>query len=184
MMKALSFCSAIFMLIIAAGAHAGEQLSVVANLEPNLQQVILHDGACVRPSAAAVENLLQAPVKTEEIRAAGREAGVIASPQDTCHCEGENCATFVYLKSGDSYRLALESKLASLHPMKIVKHGLPSLSGKVQVSPVQEETTVYDWNGQEYQPSLCATVMQRKNQRLPSISQHPCGRSTKSVAAR
>jgi len=183
-MKALSFCSAIFMLIIAAAAHGSEQLSVVANLEPNLQQAILHDGACVRPSAAPVDDLLRVPVKTEEIHASGREAGVIASPQDTCHCEGENCATFVYLKSGDSYRLALENKFSSLHPMKIVKHGLPSLSGKLQISPVQEETTVYDWNGQEYQPSLCATVIQHKNQRLPSITEHPCGGTTKTVATR
>jgi hypothetical protein len=63
--------------------------------------------------------------------------------------------------------------------MKIVKHGLPSLSGKFQVSPAEEETTVYDWSGKEYQPSLCATVVQRKNVRLPSISRHPCKDSVK-----
>ncbi len=137
---------------------------------------MLHDAVCRTAPQADPSQLLQVPVKTEEIFAAGREAGVIASPQDACHCEEENCSTYVYLKSDESYRLALEDKFASLHPMKIAKHGLPSLSGKVQVNESQEETRVYDWDGKEYKPSLCATVTQHKNQRLPAIVKHPCGK--------
>ena len=163
-------------LFLRSVAVGGGQSSTIANLEPGLQQALLHDAACRTAPQADPSQLLQVPVRTEEIRAAGREAGVIATPQDACHCEDENCATYVYLKSGEDYRLALENKFASLHPMKIAKHGLPSLSGKVQVNESQEETTVYDWDGQEYQPSLCATVTQRKNQRLPLIAKHACGK--------
>lgn len=182
-MKASLILSAL-LLVIGTSALAGEPANVLADLDPGLQQVLVRDAACTRPSALPQDDFSRVPVKEEEIRSGGREAGVIVSPQDTCHCEGENCSTFVYIKSGESYTLTLQNRFASLRPMKIVKHGLPSLSGKLQVSPVQEETTVYDWNGQEYQPSLCATVVQRKNQRLPSITQHPCGRAARTVAAR
>lgn len=154
----------------------GQQSGPLASLDPGLQQALQHDAACHAAPTADDPQLLQVPVRTEEIRVGGREAGVIAAPQDACHCDGENCATFVYLKSGDDYKLALENKFASLHPMKVAMHGLPSLSGKLQVNGSQEETTVYDWDGKEYKPSLCATVSQLKNRKLPVIVRHPCGK--------
>lgn len=122
----------------------------------------------------ATKPIVTEQVVTEPIRVGGREAGIIAAPQDACDCANGNCSTFVYLKSGSSYKLALQDRFSSLKPMKIVKHGMPSLSGKFQVSAGQEETTVFDWSGREYEPSLCATVTQRKNLRLPSIARHPC----------
>jgi hypothetical protein len=78
------------------------------------------------------------------------------------------------LKTGENYKLAFEDRFASLRPMKVVKHGLPSLSAKFQVSELQEETTVFDWSGSGYEPSLCATVIRHKSQLLPSISRHRC----------
>ena len=180
-MRTFPFLAAI--ILLASVASAGDDPAVLSNLQPELQQALLHDAACSKPANDS-ENLMSVPVKTEEIRIAGREAGVIASPQDACHCEHQNCATYVYLRSGDAYKLALENAFASLRPMKIVKHGLPSLSGKLQVSDSQEETTIYDWNGIAYEPSLCATVTQRKNSRLPAIAQPACGRATRLSARR
>jgi hypothetical protein len=165
----------VLILLTASAATGGEQSSTVAKLEPGLQQALLHDAACTGGPATPDEaQLLQAPVRMEQIFVAGREAGVIAAPMDACHCEGDNCKTYVYLKSDDGYRLTLEKKFASLHPMKIAKHGLPSLSGKLQMNEQQEETTVYDWDGKQYLPSLCATVTRHKNQKLPAIARHAC----------
>lgn len=164
----------IAIIFLSAGASVGgEQSTIVAQLEPGLQQALLHDAAC-RTAPQSGTEFLQVPVRTEEIGAGGHESGVIASPQDACHCKDGNCSTYVYLRTDEGYRLAFKNRFASLHPMKIVKHGLPSLSGKLQVNDGREETTVYDWDGKEYKPSLCATVTQPKNRRLPVISQHPC----------
>lgn len=162
-------------LFLTGVAFSGEPAGRIADLQPELKQALVRDDVCVRSADQDKANQeLQSPVVMQEIFSAGHEAGVIAAPQDDCHCRDGNCSTFVYLKSGDAYKLALEDRFASLHPMKVVKHGLPSLSGKFQVSSFQEETTIYDWSGTDYQPSLCATVTQNKNQRLPSISRHPC----------
>jgi hypothetical protein len=160
-------------LFLTGAAFSGEPAGRIADLQPELKQALVRDDLCVR---SADQDKLQSPVVMQEILTAGHEAGVIAAPQDDCHCRDGNCSTFVYLKSGDAYKLALEDRFASLHPMKVVKHGLPSLSGKFQVSALQEETTIYDWTGTDYEPSLCATVTQRNNQRLPSISRHPCNK--------
>jgi len=170
--------SFLFIVLAAGTPFSGGQSATVADLQPQLRQALAHDDACMGASAGDASNqALQSPIETEEIRTGGRDDGIIAAPQDGCDCRKGNCSTFVYLKSGDGYKLALEDRFASLHPMKIVKHGLPSLSGKFQVSAVQEETTVFDWSGKQYEPSLCATVTQRKNIRLPSIARHPCGKS-------
>jgi hypothetical protein len=167
----------LLLLILAGTAFSGEPVGRIADLQPELKQALVRDDVCVRSAdQAKASQELQSPVAMQEILTSGREAGVIAAPQDDCHCRNGNCSTFVYLKSGDDYKLALEDRFASLHPMKVVKHGLPSLSGKFQMSAVQEETTIYDWSGTDYEPSLCATVTQRKNQRLPSISRHPCNK--------
>jgi hypothetical protein len=183
------YLSLLFVLF-AAAAFTAQQPGPAADLQPELKQALAHDDACFKPTSdAASDQALAGPVAsepavpkkivteqvvTEQIRVGGREAGIIAAPQDACDCADGNCSTFVYLKSGDSYKLALEDRFSSLKPMKIVKHGMPSLSGKFQVTAGQEETTVFDWSGRQYQPSLCATVTQRKSVRLPSIVRHPC----------
>ncbi len=175
--------SFLILLFLAGSALIGEPSGRIDNLQPELRQALVRDDACVKSADdPARSRELQAPVMTEEILTSGHEAGVIAAPQDDCHCREGNCSTFVYLRSGDQYRLALEDSFASLRPMKVVKHGLPSLSGKFQVSDVKEETTIFDWSGKEYEPSLCATVTQRKGQRLPSIAKHLCKNATRSTA--
>ncbi len=173
-----------------SSANGGEQYARVSELQPELQQALVRDAACSTrtinasdaqdPRAQESSTLLDTPVSTQEILAAGREAGVIAAPHDACHCANENCSTFVYLRSGASYRLALRDTFSSMHPMKVTMHGLPSLSGKYQLNASQEETTVFNWNGQQYEPGLCATVTRRNNQKFPAISTHPCHVKSKS----
>lgn len=177
------FVLVIFVLVAGTAFH-GEPSVRIVDLDPVLQQALVRDAtACSADSSGVAigehNQLLESPVVTQEIRAAGREAGVIATPRDGCHCRNENCSTFVYLRSGDSYKLAFADTFASLRPMKAGKHGLPSLSGKFQVTNLQEETTIFDWNGTAYQRSLCATVTQHNNQRIPTISQHPCTASVR-----
>lgn len=106
------------------------------------------------------------------IRTGGREVGTIVEVQGACHCRNGNCDALVYLRNGEGYRLALHEKYASLHPMKIVKQGMPSLTGQFEISALKMETTVYDWDGKSYKASLCATVIRGK--RVPSITRHPC----------
>jgi hypothetical protein len=175
-------CRVPFLAVILVGlvsANAGEQYARVSELQPELKQALVRDAACSEqtPSKPDVQDgstLLDAPVATQEILASGREAGVIAAPQDSCHCVNENCSTFVYLKADGDYKLALRDSFSSLHPMKVVMHGLPSLSGKYTVNASQEETTVFNWNGQQYERGLCATVTRRNGQKVPSIARHAC----------
>ncbi len=175
--------SFLILLFLAGGAFCGEPSGRIDDLQPELKQALVRDDTCVRSADDSNRSReLQTPVVTEEILTSGHEAGVIAAPQDNCHCRNGNCSTFVYVRSDDQYRLALQESFASLRPMKVVKHGLPSLSGKFQVSDVQEETTIFDWNGKQYEPSLCATVTQRKGQRLPGIAKHPCKAPPRSAA--
>jgi hypothetical protein len=181
----------VILLISLGSANGGEQYARVSELQPELQQALVRDAACSARTISASNlqdlnaqersPLLDVPVSTQEILAAGREAGVIAAPHDACHCANENCATFVYLKSADTYKLALQDRFSSLHPMKVTMHGLPSLSGKYQLNVNQEETTVFNWDGQRYEPSLCATVTRRNNQKVPVISRHACRTKSSSL---
>lgn len=153
--------------ILASGAGSAIQQDTVP---AELKESALHDAACVE---RAERQNTDAPVLSSlAILAGGRKVGTIVAVQGTCHCQSSNCDTLVYLRNGDQYRLALREKYASLHPMKIVKHGMPSLTGEFAVSAQKMETTVYDWDGKEYRPSLCATVI--KGVKLPRITQHPC----------
>src|SRR5262249_12711259 len=130
----------------------------------------LHDAACTK-SVDGQE--AEAPMlSASPILLGGRESGTIVKVEGACHCQSSNCDTLVYLHSGDQYHLALHEKYASLHPMKIVKHGMPSLTGEFEINAQKVETTVYDWDGKDYKPSLCATVI--KGAKLPKITQHPC----------
>jgi hypothetical protein len=136
---------------------------------PDLKATALKDAACANTGVVQDD---EPSLAAAAIRAGGRELGTIIEVQGACHCQSNNCDTLVYLRNGQGYRLALHEKYASLHPMKIVKRGMPSLTGKFEVSSLKMETTVYDWDGKDYRPSLCATVT--KGKRVPMIAQHPC----------
>jgi len=153
------------------------------SLPPDLKAVALRDAACTTAAGAQngdakgvdgqnVDANSDSTVEALPIRSSGREVGSIVEVQGACHCQNGNCDALVYLRKGEGYRLALHEKYASLHPMKIVKQGMPSLSGQFEVSTLKMETTVYDWDGKSYKPSLCATVI--KGKRVPSITRHPC----------
>jgi len=105
----------------------------------------------------------------------GRNVGIVATVEDACHCSRGNCATYVYLKTGQTYRLALKENLASLRPLKGFKQSMPALSGKLQVSDSEAETIIYEWSGGEYQPGICATVVQDSNGH-PVITKHSCAK--------
>jgi hypothetical protein len=105
----------------------------------------------------------------------GRNVGIIAAVEDACHCSRGNCATYVYLKAGQAYRLALKENLASLRPLKGFKQSMPALSGKLQVSDSEAETIIYEWSGSEYQAGICATVVQESGGH-PVITKHPCAK--------
>jgi hypothetical protein len=139
------------------------------SLPADLKAAALKDAACsvagdVSPSDPTLETL--------PIRSGGRDVGTIVEVQGACHCQNTNCDALVYLRSGEGYKLALHEKYATLHPMKIVKQGMPSLTGQFEINSLKMETTVYDWDGKAYKPSLCATVIKRK--KVPSITRHSC----------
>ena len=139
------------------------------SLSPDLKAAALKDAACTAASDAGPSD---PTMEAQPIRSAGRDVGTIVEVQGACHCQNTNCDTLVYLRSGEGYKLALHEKYASLHPMKIVKQGMPSLTGQFEISTLKMETTVYDWDGKSYKPSLCATVI--KGKKVPSITRHPC----------
>lgn len=162
----------IFLIFVIASSSvwAFQQEGLPADLKDALQ----HDAACVQPVQSSNDAVkMDAPeLTTTPIRAGGREVGTIVAVRGACHCQTTNCDQLVYLRAGQGYRLALHEKYASLHPMKIVKRGMPSLTGQLEVTAAKMETTVYDWDGKDYHPSLCATVI--KGKRVPSIVRHSC----------
>jgi hypothetical protein len=167
------------LILVLLGGIFGLGVAQQEELSPDLKAAALKDAACTtaanRQSADAQSVDTQTSDSTVEalpIRTSGREVGTIVEVQGACHCHNGNCDALVYLRNGEGYQLALHEKYASLHPMKIVKQGMPSLTGQYEVSTLKMETTVYDWDGKNYKPSLCATVI--KGKRVPSITRHPC----------
>src|SRR5262249_26384199 len=152
----------------------------VADLPAGLQEALLRDAACEKAAdstAGEQARFLETPIVTQAIHGATHaEVGVIAAFQDGCHCRDANCSTYVYLKDRQSYKLAFSRVFTSLHPMRVFKRGLPSLTGKVQLNESKAETTVYDWTGSKYQPSLCATLTQGKGQPRPTIARDECAK--------
>jgi hypothetical protein len=144
------------------------------SLAPDLKAVVLKDAACTTAADASTGNtsIGDPTLETLPIRSGGRDVGTIVEVQGACHCQNTNCDALVYLRSGEGYKLALHEKYASLHAMKIVKQGMPSLTGQFAINSLKMETTVYDWDGKAYKPSLCATVI--KGKKVPSITRHPC----------
>jgi hypothetical protein len=138
-------------------------------LSADLKTAVLKDAACTGAGDASPSD---PTLEALPIRSAGREVGTIVEVQGACHCQSANCDALVYLRSAEGYKLALHEKYASLHPMKIVKQGMPSLTGQFEINSSKIETTVYDWNGKAYRPSLCATVI--KGKKVPAITRHPC----------
>ena len=139
------------------------------DLSPDLKATVLRDAACAKTDDVSES---EPSLATLPIRSAGKDVGMIVEVQGACHCQTSNCDALVYLRAGEGYRLALHEKYVSLHPMKIVKLGMPSLTGQFEISPLKMETTVYDWDGKSYKPSLCATVI--KGKRVPLITRHSC----------
>ncbi|MCU1220709.1 MAG: hypothetical protein JWN42_1906 [Candidatus Angelobacter sp.] len=163
-MKSIKLLAFVFISAILAVGMAQQN-----DFPVDLKAVALRDAACTN----AAETPEKDPtLEMLPIRSGGRDVGTIVEVQSVCHCENTNCDALVYLRSSDGYRLALHEKYASLHPMKIVKQGMPSLTGQFAISSVKMETTVYDWDGKMYRPSLCATVV--KGKKVPSITQHRC----------
>jgi hypothetical protein len=156
----------LILIIAAASVFAVQETDV----PPALKDAALHDATCANPGDMQRDHspmLAALPIRT-----GGQDLGTIITVHGSCHCQAANCDTLVYLPAGERYRLALHEKFASLHPMKIVKKGMPSLTGQFEISAAKMETTVYDWDGKDYRPSLCATVI--KNRKVPSIQRHPC----------
>jgi hypothetical protein len=139
------------------------------SLSPDLKAAALKDAACTANGDASPTD---PTLEMLPIRSGGGDVGTIVEVQGACHCQNTNCDALVYLKSEEGYKLALHEKYASLHPMKIVKRGMPSLTGQFEISSLKMETTVYDWDGKAYKPRLCATVI--KGKKVPSITRHPC----------
>lgn len=173
----------VFMLsLFATSAISQGGAGTVADLPSGLRQALLRDSSCEKAendgAVADQAQLLESPIVTQTVRGAGGgEVGVIAVLRGGCHCRDANCGTYVYLKSGEDYKLAFSRVFTSLHPMRGFRRGFPSLTGKLQLSESKAETTVYDWNGSEYQPSLCATVTQAKGQKRPIIVRHECAKA-------
>src|SRR4029077_9973657 len=116
------------MFIVAAGAVVALQQDA---LPADLKDAVLHDAACTKPDAAPNSDGANADapaLAALPILAGGREMGTIVTVQGACHCLASNCDTLVYLRTSQGYRLAPREKYASLHPMKIVKRGMPSLT--------------------------------------------------------
>jgi len=182
----------IFVPLMLAGTMmlCSAQTVKLADLEAGLRDAMVRDAQCPPAEAAAKsdkgnanpggpdvsrDSLLQTPVSTLPLHGAGgTTVGVIVAPREGCHCQNGNCTTYVYLKAQDGYRLALKQDFASLHAMKSYKHGMPSLTGRHAVSSSVYETAVFDWDGAEYQATLCAKVTQGKDPRRPAIVKQEC----------
>jgi len=175
-MKIRPTLTIMMLLLTSTLSRAGSD--TVANLPAELRDALAHDAACTKTSpvpGTEPDEFLNSPIQVQEIRSATRgPVGSIVTFADSCHCRDVNCAAFVYLLSGKAYRLSFTGSFTSLHPMRVSRAGFPSLTGKLQVSDTEAETTVYDWNGKGYEPTLCATVRQTDNRKRPSIVRHEC----------
>jgi hypothetical protein len=154
----------------------------VAALPSELRDAVLRDADCRQTAEPASDKvaqtgLLETSVDTRDIRSAGgANVGVIIRFSDACHCHDAICGTYVFLRDDAGYKLAFSGDFSSLHPVRVFKRGYPSLSGKVQLSKAQAESTVYDWNGKSYAPGLCATITQT-GRKVPSIVHHDCAKA-------
>jgi hypothetical protein len=158
-----------------SGAMCLAQVPAAPELDPQLKEMLDHDSACESAGKAAADPTAatQSPILDTIHNSRGQKVGIIARVGNPCHCSQGNCRTLVYLKSGQSYRLALKENLASLRQLRGFKQSMPALSGKVQVSDSRAETIIYEWDSGNYHAGICATVVQTKGH--PAITKHPCG---------
>lgn len=165
----------------AASCWAQSQSSKAPDLDPELSTMLARDSVCdskgtvgeADQTPGGAPRLALAPPTVQTLHnSGGRDVGVIATVEDACHCSRGNCTNYVYLKSGQTYRLALKENLASLHPLRGFKQSMPALSGKLQVSESEAETIIYEWAGNEYRAGICATVVQESGH--PVITKHAC----------
>ena len=164
-----------FVFLIAMFAASASGAQSATDLDPGLRSALQRDAECLKASAGDASQLSQSGVEQTNFWG-DRQAGVIAVLRGACTCDRGNCATFVYLRSAEDYRLAFNRTLASLRPMRRgFHHGLPDLAGKMQVSDLKSETVVYEWDGSNYRAALCATVTARPGQKRASIVKHQCG---------
>ncbi|HYL92970.1 MAG TPA: hypothetical protein VEW69_07410 [Alphaproteobacteria bacterium] len=163
------------MLSVAVFSHG--QSNKVASVDPPLRDLLMRDAPCNKTGAAVTDadraEFAQSSVRLQT-SARGRGVVVIAEPESVCGCQNGNCPVFVYAKFNEGYKLVLKDLLASLTPMHGLVKGFPPLSAKFEVTESQTETTIYNWDGKGYRASVCATVIQHKNQKLPSIVKHAC----------
>ncbi len=169
----------ILTVVNAAACLAQSQTSKAPDLDPELSAMLARDSACESTGAVAGADQTQAaqiPSSVQTLHnSSGRNVGIVATAENACHCSNGNCATYVYLKSGATYRLALKENLAALRPLKGFKQSMPALSGKLRVSESEAETIIYEWDGSKYQPGICATVVQESGGH-PLITKHPCAK--------
>jgi len=157
---------------------AAAQSGPPSDLDPPLRELLTHDASCGSPGDAPATDgsTSQNLPKMQVVHgASGRSAGVIAMFSG-CHCTGSNCSTGVYLKSDEGYHRVLVENLASLRAMRAFKHGLPDLTGTKAVSELVTETVVYEWDGSQYQPAICATITRKAGGR-PLITKHACSQT-------
>jgi hypothetical protein len=175
----------ILLLTLGAAACVAQSPSAkTPDLDAELGAMLARDSVCeLKGTAASADQkpagspgLAQDQPRIQTLHnSGGRDVGIIATVDNACHCSRGNCATYVYLRTGQTYRLALKENLVSLHPLKGFKESMPSLSGKLQVSDSEAETIIYEWSGGEYQPGICATVVQENGGR-PVITKHACAK--------
>jgi hypothetical protein len=177
------FISGLFVVIAGGAVLCGAQTVKLADAPPELRDALLRDAQCPAAGAAsgAPSNeadrtgLLQTHFNTQTLHGAGGTVvGVIAMPAEGCHCQKENCTAWVYVKSPRGFRLALRQVFESLRPMKAWKRGMPSITGRYKVSETVYTTSVRDWDGSEYQPTMCATVTQGRDPLRPSVVRRDC----------
>ncbi len=174
----------LWLMVAGAVTCVAQSSSKAPDLDAELSAMLARDSVCeLKGTTAGADRtespqtpLAQPPASVQTLHnSGGRNVGIIATVQDACHCSRGNCATYVYLKSGQNYRLALKENLAFLHPLKGFKQSMPALSGRRQVSDSEAETIIYEWTDGKYQPGICATVVQEGGGH-PVITKHPCAK--------
>ncbi|MGA9980721.1 MAG: hypothetical protein WBQ08_19020 [Candidatus Sulfotelmatobacter sp.] len=174
----------VLLLMVVGAAACSAQSSKATDLNPELSAMLARDSACESKGTVAGAEQTQAVQAPSDIQplhnSSGRNIGIIVTVEDACHCSRGNCANYVYVKSGQTYRLALKENLAALRPLRGFKQSMPALSGKLQVGDSEAETIIYEWSDGEYQPGICATVVQESSGH-PVITKHPCAKAVGSA---
>ncbi|MGO9865265.1 MAG: hypothetical protein ACLPLR_16780 [Terriglobales bacterium] len=201
----ISSAITILLFALASAVVCFAQPDQISALEPGLRDALVRDASCASESAPRIADdpaaqFLQSHVKLQTFR--GAHPGSIVVLDGACHCsergsergstngstsgaesgaeagsQAANCATYVYLRSGESYRLALHGVFASLRPLsKGLRHGMPSLTARFEAGDSKAETVIFEWSGKEYQPTLCASIVESGKRRL-AISKHACAAS-------